>query len=121
MNVFGKDKNRLRRAASAERAVAATVPDGRRVAGSGNQAGASRKADVNSAEWLIEVKDTISPRYSLTLLSWRTIEGQAIRAAKEPAMVLNLAGRKLVVISYDAFLALQGSPEKPKLEGTDHG
>lgn len=110
MSIYGKDKNRLRRAAGTERAVA-KASGGRRTAGSGNQETASQKADVSEDQWLIEVKDAKGPRFSLTLLTWRTIEGQAIRAAKEPAMVLNLAGRKLAVISFDTFLALKGPQE----------
>ena len=100
-----KDRNRLRRATGAERRVAIDNA-GRRTAGSGNQPSVGQKGDVKAADWLFEVKDAVGPRYSITLLTWRTIECQAIRASKEPALVLNLAGRKLVIVSYDAFLAL---------------
>ena len=117
---FRLPKASSRKSLRQEREIA-TDARGRRVAGSGNQPG--NKGDVRVAGapwaipgqstsdlgWLVEAKCTDSPRYSLSLKVWRKIESEAIRACKEPALVVEVAGRKLVVVSYDAWLAMRGA------------
>lgn len=80
---------------------------GRRVAGSGSQPG--YKGDVKDPGWLIEAKQTVKARFPLTLQLWRKIEAEAFRASKTPAMVIEMAGRSLVVISYDDWLMLRSA------------
>lgn len=72
---------------------------------SGSQPG--NKGDVTAESWRIEAKQTIAPRFSLTLKVWRAIEREAIQKGKEPALVIEMAGRKLVVLDYNTWLALQ--------------
>lgn len=97
-------KGRLRRSVAQEKGIARDI-GGRRVAGSGNQPGL--KGDVKDSRWLVEAKQTKGTRYSLTLLTWRTCETYAIKAGKEPVMVVEMAGRKLAVIDYNVWLALK--------------
>lgn len=78
---------------------------GRRVSGSGALTG--MKGDVTEQTFLIEAKQTKAPRFSITLPLWRKIFGEAARASKLPAMVIEMAGRKVVVIDYDDFLAIK--------------
>lgn len=80
---------------------------GRRIAGSGSMPG--NKGDVRTQRWLIEAKQTQGGRFNLTLKLWRKIEGEAISASKEPAMVIEMSGRSLVVIDYNTFVAMQSS------------
>lgn len=77
---------------------------GRVQPGSGNQPG--RKGDVKLDHWLVEAKSTKGVSTTVKLSTWRKIEAEAIRDCKEPALQLDIAGRKLVVISYDAWLAM---------------
>lgn len=67
----------------------------------------SMKGDVRATLWLVEAKQTRTSRYNLTLAVWRKIEREAMRASKEPALMIDMAGRNLVVISEATFLALQ--------------
>jgi hypothetical protein len=76
---------------------------GRRVAGSGNQV--ANKGDVKATGWRIEAKQTVTPRYSLNLKTWRAIEQQAIMSSCEPALVIEMAGRTVVVVDYQWWLA----------------
>jgi hypothetical protein len=101
-----KGRAKLRRSQSQEKGIARDT-GGRRTPGSGSQEHA--KGDVKEDEWLIEAKQTVSPRYSLTLSTWRQIEVQAIRASRSPALVVEMAGRKLVVIDYNTFLSMRGN------------
>jgi hypothetical protein len=107
MQVFHKIK--LRASRQQERLIAAGR-GGRVVAGSGNQP--SSKGDVKERQWLGEAKITVSPRYSLTLSTWRTIESQAFASCREPYLVIEMAGRKLVVIRYETFEAALGEEVK---------
>lgn len=79
---------------------------GRRVAGSGSLP--SNKGDVKAEHFLIEAKQTRGVRFSLTLALWRKIYAEATKTGKRPAMVIEMAGRKVAVIDYDDFLAMQG-------------
>ena len=96
---------KLRSSVAQEKRIAKDV-GGRRVAGSGSMPG--NKGDVKHADWLIEAKQTVKGRFPLTLQLWRKIETEAFRASKTPAMVIEMAGRSLVVISYDDWLAMRG-------------
>jgi hypothetical protein len=89
-----------------ERSVAKDV-GGRRVAGSGSLPG--NKGDVREGGWLIECKQTVTARFSLTLGLWRKIYGEAVRSDRRPAMVIELSGRRVVVLDYDDFLAMRSS------------
>jgi hypothetical protein len=78
---------------------------GRVTPGSGNQ---DRKGDVEPDEhWLGELKQTSRPSRALKLSEWRTIEGHARKSLKEPYMLVELAGRKLVVLDYETWLVLR--------------
>jgi hypothetical protein len=77
---------------------------GRRVAGSGNQS--HSKGDVRTSEWLVEAKRTQSVRFPLTLALWRKIETEAIKEHKLPMMVIEMAGRSLVVLDFNTFQAI---------------
>lgn len=96
-------KYRMRSSVRQEKKIAADVA-GHRVAGSGNQPGL--KGDVKCLDWLIEAKQTVRTSTTLKLSVWRKIESEAIKAAKEPAIVLDIAGRELAVIDYKTFLHL---------------
>lgn len=100
---FAKTKAKLRRSQSQEKSIARDM-GGRRTPGSGSQD--HSKGDVKTEEFLVEAKQTISTSYSLKLATWRAIKHQAIRANKEPAMVIELAGVKLAVIDYNKFLTI---------------
>jgi len=96
---------KLRASVSQEKRIAKDV-GGRRVAGSGSLPGL--KGDVKDPEgWLLEAKQTEKPRYSLTLAVWRKIEREALQKGKQPALIVEMAGRKVAVISYDDWLAMR--------------
>lgn len=78
---------------------------GHRVAGSGSLPG--MKGDVSSKHWLVEAKQTVMGRFSLTLKLWRKIEGEAVAKGKLPVIVVELAGRKVAIIDYNEFLAMK--------------
>ena len=99
---------KLRASVAQEKKIAKDV-GGRRVAGSGSMPG--NKGDVREANWLIEAKQTVKGRFSLTLQLWRKIECEAFRTGKTPAMVIEMAGRSLVVISYQDWLAMREANE----------
>jgi hypothetical protein len=94
---------RLRLSRAQERGVAAQT-GGRRTPGSGNQ---DVKGDVQDEKWLGEMKMTVKTSRPLRLGEWRAVETQAFRACKEPYMVIELAGRKLAILSYETWLALR--------------
>jgi hypothetical protein len=98
---------KLRHSVQQEKRIARTTA-ATRTAGSGNQPAVGQKGDVKQERWLIEAKRTDNSRlsYSLKLSDWRKIECAAMRAAKEAAMVIEIGGRSLVVIDYQAFLTL---------------
>lgn len=97
------DLSRLRRSVRQERQIARDT-GGRRTAGSGNQPG--HKGDVRAGHgWLVEAKTTLAVRYTLRLSDWRKIEREALQARKTPAMQIEVAGRMLVVVSYDDWLS----------------
>ena len=77
---------------------------GRRVAASGSMQGL--KGDVTHDSFLIEAKSTKTDRYNLTSKTWRTIEYHANLKGKRPLMVIDLDGRRLVVIGWDDFLEI---------------
>lgn len=95
---------KIRRSIHQEKTIARQV-GGRRVAGSGNQP--SNKGDVRADGWLIEAKQTSLPRYNLTLAVFRKIEREAIRAKKEAALIVEMAGRTLVVLDYQTWLSIR--------------
>ena len=94
---------RLKASVAQEKAVARDI-GGRRVSGSGSQQ--FNKGDVQADKWLIEAKQTVTGRFTLSLALWNKIRSEAIRKSKEPAMVIEMEGRKLVVLDYQTFLAL---------------
>lgn len=95
---------KLRRSVRQEKSIATAV-GGRRVAGSGSQPG--NKGDVRTERWLIEAKQTVKPSYRLTLDVWRKIEHHAIKAGREPVLIVEMAGRSLAVMDLNAFLAVK--------------
>lgn len=95
---------RIRSSVQQERRIAKAV-GGHRVAASGALPGA--KGDVKTAEWLIEAKQTIRSRYSLTLAVWRKIEREALEKGKKPALIVEMAGRSVAVIDLNDWLELQ--------------
>lgn len=97
-------RQRLRNSARQEHKIAIQM-GGRRVAGSGSQPG--NKGDVKAERWLVEAKQTKGARFTLTIGLWRKIFSEAVRASREPAMVIELSGRSLAVIDYQTFLALK--------------
>ncbi len=98
-------RRKVKRSQAQERKIA-TENAGQRVAGSGNQASTSQKGDVRLEHWLGEAKYTDKTRYGLRLSDWRQIEVQAFKAGKEPIMFLEIAGRKLAVVDYEMWRAL---------------
>lgn len=96
---------RLKQSVAQEKRIARDT-GARRVAGSGSQPG--NKGDVKGEGWLIEAKRTNTSGYRLDIKTWRKIEREALRTVREPAMVIEIAGRQLVVISYDTWLSLKG-------------
>ena len=92
----------VRRSIAQEKKIAVQL-GGRRVVGSGNSSALSAKGDVKTQRWLVEAKTTTKPRFSLTLVLWRKISSEAIRANKHPAMFIEMAGQTVVVISFNAF------------------
>jgi hypothetical protein len=98
-------KWRMRRSRQQEESIARDG-HGRRNAGSGNQPGI--KGDVTLPSWLVEAKQTVTVRYTMTLSTWRAIEAHALRKGKEPVVVVEMAGRKFAWISYDAWLSWTG-------------
>ena len=99
---------KLRSSVRQEKKIAKDV-GGRRVAGSGSMPG--NKGDVKASGWLVEAKQTLKARFPLTLQLWRKIEREAFKASKTPAMVIEMAGRSLVVIDYKDWLAMRGVDE----------
>lgn len=95
---------RIRRSVRQEKRIARDV-GGRRVAGSGSMPGF--KGDVKDPKWLTEAKTTSARSYSLKLSTFRKIELEAIRASKEAALVVEIAGRQLVVLDYNTWLAIK--------------
>lgn len=100
---------KLRSSVNQEKRVARLM-GGRRVAGSGNQPG--NKGDVVDDEWLTEAKQTVKPRYSLALLTWRKIEREAIAKGRRPVLIVEMAGRTLAVIDMDDFLTLRAAQSR---------
>jgi hypothetical protein len=99
---------KLRSSVAQEKRIAKDV-GGRRVAGSGSMPG--NKGDVKADGWLVEAKQTVKGRFSLTLQLWRKIECEAYKTGKTPAMVIEMAGRSLVVLGYNDWLAMRGVDE----------
>ncbi len=105
--------DRLRRAVRAEKRVASVLA-GRRTAASGSQPGdkGDVRVETKGERWLVEVKQSVSPRYSLTLKTWNTIANYAVKKGKEPLLVLEIAGQKLAVMDLNAFQALTALDER---------
>lgn len=95
---------KLRASVRQEKKIAKDI-GGRRVAGSGSLPG--MKGDVTSSRWLVEAKQTVTQRFSLTLRLWRKIEGEAVSKGKLPVMLIEMSGRTLAVIDYNDFLAIR--------------
>jgi len=94
---------RIRRSVRQERRIARDV-GGRRVAGSGSMPG--NKGDVAAPGYLLEAKYTDKASYSLKLAIWRKIECEAIRAGCEPGLIIEIMGRRLIVLDYNAWRGL---------------
>lgn len=73
------------------------------VPGSGNQW--HSKADVKTADWLIEVKNTAARSYRLKLDDLELIEKHALAAGKSPAFVVDFGGQSYYVIRAKDFNA----------------
>lgn len=71
--------------------------DGRTTPGSGNTW--SRKNDVRSERWSIELKTTASQRYILKAAELRDAERYAILDGREFAFGIEMAGRTWVVMN----------------------
>lgn len=104
MNLHKAIRMRQKASKRQEQSIARDVA-GRRVAGSGSMP--SNKGDVKAGAFLIEAKQTKGLRFSLTLALWRKIYSEAAKVGKRPAMVIEMAGRKVAVLDYDDFLAFQ--------------
>lgn len=96
---------KIRSSVRQEKRIAKDV-GGRRTAASGALPGL--KGDVKADDWLIEAKQTQSVRYSLTLAVWRKIEREAILSGRKPALVIEMAGRQVVCVDYNDWLAMRG-------------
>lgn len=94
---------RLRRSLKQEKGIAKDIA-GRRVAGSGSQL--SDKGDVQNSSFLVEAKTTNGAGFRLTPELWVKIAREAWGKGKEPAMVIEINGLKLAVVSYEMFQAL---------------
>lgn len=70
------------------------------------------KGDVRSQYWLVEAKQAKGQRYTLDYKILRKIEVEALHASKEPALVVEMAGRTYVVLTYDAWLSVAGAMHK---------
>jgi hypothetical protein len=97
---------RLRSSVNQEKAIAKDI-GGRRVAGSGSQQW--NKGDVKHKTWLVEAKQTVTGRFTISNGLWRKIEREAIRSGREPVIIIEMAGRKLALVDYNAFLAMKES------------
>jgi len=93
----------MRRSVRQERKIAREA-GGRRTAGSGNQPG--NKGDVRTDRWLVEAKTTTAKGYTVTMATWRKIELEAHRKLLEPALIIEIDGRQLVIVDYHAWLSL---------------
>lgn len=94
---------KLRAAVGHEKKVARDI-GGRRTAASGALPG--HKGDAYNERWLVEAKQTKSPRYALTLEVWRKIELEAFDKKRLPVLVIDMAGRRVAVVDYNDWLAL---------------
>lgn len=81
-----------------EKSVAADL-GGRVQPGSG--ATSFAKGDIRLANFLLEHKFTDAASYSLRLETFEKIESEARAMVKLPAMVIDIQGRKLVIMRYD--------------------
>ena len=96
----------LQRSQRQEKSIAKDV-GGQRVAGSGMLP--SQKGDVRALAWLIEAKTTKAKSYTLKLATLVKIEKEAIIAKKHPALQVDLAGRRYVVLEYELFKLVAGA------------
>jgi uncharacterized Fe-S cluster-containing protein len=71
--------------------------------GSGNSQVTSEKGDVLSPSWLVEAKDTKGTSYTLKLATLRKIEAEALKRRRHPCLVVDIAGRRYVVMGFDLW------------------
>lgn len=91
----GQDRTKQnRRSRAQERGVAKKV-GGRVMPGSGSSWRA--RGDVKSSTHLIEVKYTDKASFPLKKATWQQIERDALKAGKEPALIIDIQGLRLVV------------------------
>jgi hypothetical protein len=65
----------------------------------------SRKGDVRTGEFLMELKCTDKGSISISKAVWEKIRREAILDGRTPALVLQIQDRNLVVIDQEDFLA----------------